>query len=86
MREGNSKIVFDTLKMRSTTQQGRTCWTRMAPFLPMRQVLRRWTEYCQELYNYKLRPDTRFLDNIPNTNGRRDVPILQTQVEEAHTS
>lgn len=36
-------------------------------FLQMKQVLRRWTENCQELYNYELRTDTRFLENMSST-------------------
>ena len=47
-------------------------------------VNRRWTEYCEELYNFELRPDTSILDNAYNTNREPgDAPILQEEVEEA---
>ena len=47
-----------------------------------KQYLGKWTEYCEELYNYELNTN----DNIPRTppqNENADTPILRTEVEEA---
>ena len=47
-----------------------------------RQILKRWTEYCSELYKYKANGDPSVL-NCPQTNLEDDHPILRREVEAA---
>ena len=52
-------------------------------------VLNRWSEYCEELYNYQLTADQDLLDKLrsaTNTDGEGDPPILLSEVEEAINS
>ena len=47
-------------------------------------VLNQWTEYCSDLYNYKLHPDTNLLQsNQPHTQEAESLPVLKEDVEEA---
>ena len=49
-------------------------------------VTRRWTEYCQELYNFTITPNLNILtDATKTTSEGADAPILQAEVEEAVT-
>lgn len=85
--EGNSKTMFDTMKMLTRTQHAGTSVIedKNGSLLTVETEVLRWgTEYCQELYNYKWRPGTSFLDNMPNTNG--ETGDVQEELEEAvHT-
>ncbi|KAL8610857.1 hypothetical protein ACOMHN_056712 [Nucella lapillus] len=87
MREGNSKVAFKSLKTLSKIQQAKSSVIKDnngSLLTEETEVLRRWTEYCQELYNYELKPDTSFLKNASNTNTEaKDSPILQEEVEKA---
>ena len=47
-----------------------------------REILNRWTEYCSELYNYKVNGDPLAL-NCPQTDTKDDHPILCREVEAA---
>ena len=47
------------------------------------EILNRWTQYCQELYNYKIRPDTSILKDQSETRVPSPLPILKEEVEEA---
>ena len=47
-----------------------------------RQILKRWTEYCSELYNHKANGDPSVL-NRPQTDTEDDHPILRREVEAA---
>ena len=47
-----------------------------------RQILKRWTECCSELYNYKANGDPSVL-NCPQTDKEYDHPILRKEVEAA---
>ena len=42
----------------------------------------RWTEYCSELYNYKVNGDPSVV-NCPKTDTEDDHPILHREVEAA---
>ena len=61
---------------KATTVQGRSgkCLTEE------RQILNRWTEYCPELYNYKVNGDPSVL-NCRQTDTEDDHPILRREVE-----
>ena len=47
-----------------------------------RQILKRWTEYCSEIYNQKANGDPLVL-NCPQTDIEDDHPILCKEVEAA---
>eukprot|EP00745_Piridium_sociabile_P015102 TRINITY_DN22265_c0_g1_i4.p2 TRINITY_DN22265_c0_g1~~TRINITY_DN22265_c0_g1_i4.p2 ORF type:complete len:167 (-),score=43.02 TRINITY_DN22265_c0_g1_i4:628-1128(-) len=87
MPTGNSKTAFDTLKLLTKSHQRRIMIIEDKNGNLLTEetaVLSRWTEYCEELYNYKLRPDTSRLDKGTNTNQELDdPPILEEEVEEA---
>ena len=87
MRKGNSKMAYDTLKLLTRPQQTRTSVIEDKKGEVLTEeaaVIKRWTEYCEELYNYKLRPDTSILNKGINTNREAgDAPILKEEVEEA---
>ncbi|KAI8509548.1 hypothetical protein Bbelb_133960 [Branchiostoma belcheri] len=49
-------------------------------------VLDRWSEYCKELYNYELHPDTTKLDSAHETEEgevEEDLPVLRDEVADA---
>ena len=47
-------------------------------------VLNQWTEYCSDLYNYELHPDTSLLEsNQTPTQEAESLPVLREEVEEA---
>ena len=87
MKRGNIKVAFDTLKLLTRSQQPRTSVVENKGGLLLTEetaVLKRWTEYCQDLYNYQLKPDTNILSNSAYTNREQgDAPILQEEVEKA---
>ena len=45
-------------------------------------ILKRWTEYCQELYNYPIKPDHSVIIS-QNTDNVDELPILKSDVEYA---
>ena len=75
------KLVQDpigTKQERNTTIQdkGGTCLTEKE------DILKRWTEYCSELYNYKATGDPEVL-NAPPAINNANHPILHEEVEAA---
>ena len=61
---------------KSTAVQGRSRKCRKEE----RQILNRWSEYCTELCNHKVKGDTSVL-NCPQTDTEDDHPILRKEVE-----
>ena len=75
------KLVQDltgTKQERTTTIQdkGETCLTGNE------DILKRWTEYCSELYNYRATGDPEVL-NVPPATNNPNHPILREEVETA---
>ena len=73
------KLVQDltgTKQERTTTIQdkGKTCLTENE------DILKRWTEYCSELYNYRATGDPEVL-NVPPAANKTNLPILREEVE-----
>ena len=87
MSKGNSKAAFDTLKLLTRPQQPRATIIEDKEGTLLTEetaTIRRWTEYCGELYNHKLNPDTSTPNNATNTNREPgEAPILLEEVEEA---
>ena len=72
------KDLTSTKQERATTIQGKdgTCLTQKE------DILKRWTEYCSELYNHRTSGDPEVLNVPPATNNESD-PILREEVEAA---
>ena len=45
------------------------------PLAEEHPILKRWTEYCQELYNYPFKPDHSVIIS-QNTDNVDEIPIL----------
>ncbi|PVD33204.1 hypothetical protein C0Q70_04455 [Pomacea canaliculata] len=84
MASGDSKKAYETQKALTKTQQrpatviedstGQLLTEKAA-------VLSRWTEYCQDLYNYKIEPDTSILQHHQTgTREAEDLPVLTDEV------
>ena len=85
LKKNNSKKAYKlvqdltgTKQERTTTMQykGGTCLTENE------DILKRWTEYCSELYNYRATGDPEVLKVPPATNNANHF-ILREEVEAA---
>ena len=85
LKENNSKKAYKlvqdlmgTKQERTTTIQdkGGTCLTENE------DILKRWTEYCSELYNYRATGDPDVL-NVPPATNNANHPIIHEEVEAA---
>ena len=87
METGDSKNVYSTLKSLTKTNQLRTDVINDQEgklITDSKKVLKRWTEYCKGLYNYKIHPDTSLLQtDLPSTDGEDSLPIMKEEVEAA---
>ena len=66
MKHGNSKAAFDTLKTLTKTQENKSPIIEDKagePLTDSAAILERWTEYCQELYNFPISPDQSLLED-----------------------
>ena len=65
---GNSKAAFNTLKLLTQRQQTKKLIENMKGKLTEESdTHKRWTEYCMELYNYKLKTYANILKNEKKT-------------------
>ena len=85
LKKNNSKKAYKlvqdltgTKQERTTTIQdkGGTCLTENE------DILKRWTEYCSELYNYRATGDPEGF-NVPTATNNANHPILREEVEAA---
>ena len=86
MKNGNSKEAYSTLKTLTKTSQNKTNVIEDKEgnlLTESSAVLQRWTEYCNELYNYQLHPDPNIIKNSHRNEQERDPPILQTEIDDA---
>ena len=87
METGDSKNAYSTLKSLTRTSQPRTAVINDQDgklITDSKKVLKRWTEYCKGLYNYKIHPDTSLLQtNLPTTDGKDSLPKLKEEIETA---
>ncbi len=63
--KGNSKKAYQTLKTLTKTQQNKSTVIEDRNDILLTDssaVLARWTEYCEELYNYPIQPDISLTD------------------------
>ena len=87
MASGNSKTAYRVLRTLTTTNQPRATVIDDKDgklLTDQDQVLKRWTEYCDELYNFPIQPDTATVNNPLYPSDDEESPsILKREVEEA---
>jgi hypothetical protein len=85
LKKNNSKKAYQLVKDLTSAKQGRVtsiqdkggnCLTEE------QDILKRWTEYCTELYNHRATIDPGIL-NVPPATNNDNYPILREEVEAA---
>ena len=85
MKMNSSKKTYQLVKDLTSTKQGRTTTIQDKDgkcLTEEQDILKRWSEYCSELYNYRATGDPEVL-NIPPANDNDNYPILREEVEAA---
>ena len=85
LRKNNSKRAYQLVKDLTTVKQGKatTVQHRSGKCLTEeREILHRWAEYCNDLYNDKANGDPSVL-GCPQTDSEDDHPIFRKEVEAA---
>ena len=85
LARNNTKQAYQLVKDLTTTKQGRvnTIEDKSGKTLTEeREILARWTEYCEDLYNYDTQGDPAVL-NEPHSTNQDNPPILRAEVEAA---
>ena len=86
MQMGNCKKAYETLRKLTKQQQAKSSVIEDSSgnlLTESSAVLNRWTEYCQELYNYPIQPDKNILEGVATPRVPSPIPILREEVEEA---
>mgnify|MGYP006273469667 CR=1 FL=1 len=87
MTKGNSKHAYDTLKKLTKAQQNKSSVIEDCSGNLLTEnsaVLKRWSQYCSDLYNHPLQPDHSLIDG--DSTPQREpspLPVLKEEVEEA---
>ena len=79
MRKGNSKEAYATLKLLSKTSQPRASVIEDENghlLTDSNDVLKRWTEYCMDLYNHKIQTDPSKVRPTPMDLREDSPPII----------
>ena len=85
LRKKNKTRVYQLMKDLTTVKQGKATTIQDSSgkcLTKEQEILKRWTEYCSELYNHKANGDPSVL-NCPHTDTEDDHPILWKEVEAA---
>ena len=85
LRKNNSKRAYQLVKDLTTVKQGKATTVQDSSgkcLTEEREILKRWTEYCTELYNHKANGDPSVLD-CPQRDTEENHPILHKEVEAA---
>ena len=85
LKKNNSKRAYHLVKDLTSTKQERTTTIQDKSgtcLTENKDVLKRWTEYCSEMYNYRATGDQEVLNVHPATNSDNH-PILREEVEAA---
>ena len=83
MKKNNSKKIYQLVKDLTSIKQGRTTTIQDKDgecLTEEHDVLKRWSEYCSELYNYRATGDPEVL-NVPPATDNDNYPILREEVE-----
>ena len=86
LKMNNSKKAYDTVKSLTKPKQSKVNSIKDKNgevIIEKNKVLERWTEYCSELYNYKLNGDEQVLNTEKSNNDDKDDTILMSEIEEA---
>ena len=86
MRDGKTRLAFQAIKKitnRETAPVTSVEDKNGALLTKDEEVLGRWTEYCEELYNYNIEPDQGILSGLVRTAESCDAPIITSEVERA---
>ena len=85
MKKNNSKKTYQLVKDLTSTKQGRTTTIQDKDgkcLTEEQDILKRWSEYCSELYNYRATGDPEVL-NVPPATDNDNFPILREDVKAA---
>ena len=85
LKKNNSKRAYHLVKDLTSTKQERTTTIQDKSGTCLTEnndVLKRWTEYCSEMYNYRATGDQEIL-NVPPATNSDNHPILREEVEAA---
>ena len=85
LKKNNSKKAYKLVQDLTGTKQERTTTIQDkggACLTEKEDILKRWTEYCSELYNYRATGDPEVL-NVPPATNDANHPILHEEVEAA---
>ena len=85
LKKNNSKRAYHLVKDLTSTKQERTTTIqdKSRTYLTENEdALKRWTEYCSELYNYRATGHPEVL-NVPPATNNDNHPILREEVEAA---
>ena len=85
LKKNNCKRAYHLVKDLTSTKQERTTTIQNKDGTCLTEnedVLKRWTEYCSELYNYRATGDPEVL-NVPPATNNDSHPILREEVEAA---
>ena len=83
--KNNSKKAYKLVQDLTATKQERTTTIRDKDGTCLTEnedILKRWTEYCSELYNYRATGDPEVL-NVPPATNNANHPIFHEEVEAA---
>ena len=86
LKLNNSKKAYDTVKNLTKPKQAKVSSVKDKNgeiIVEKSKILERWTEYCSELYNYKLNGDAKVLETNSSTNDDKENEILMSEIEEA---
>ena len=85
MKKNNSKKAYQLVKDLTSTKKVRTSTIQNKDGKSLtedQEILKRWTEYCSELYNYTATGDSGVLQ-VPTATNNDKYPILREEVEVA---
>ena len=83
-----NKLAYKTLRMLTKTTPRSTSIIENIYGTPLAEdsmILKRWTEYCNDLYNHQINPDISVLNSNANLNTYMEekLHILESEVIEA---
>ena len=83
----SNKKAYNTLKLLTKRNQKKTMIILDKDDKPIAEheaVMKRWTEYCNELYNYPIKTNVKLNHNEANkAEADTSLPILESEVEHA---
>ena len=85
LKKNNSKKAYQLVKDLTSTKKVRTSTIQNKDGKSLtedQEILKRWTEYCSELYNYTATGDSEVLQ-APTATSNDNYPILREEVEVA---